>query len=170
MHLFHKFKELQKICFFGDPEQLPPYGKETAPGIQTIFDIEHLNAAAFFLNTQYRMPQPVGQFISQHIYRSRLRSKHDIEDMSCVQFVDVFKGEETKVGSSWMNMEEVHAVVNLVRYYYKSKDFCIITPYDPQRGAIQRSLKAAGLPWDMVYNVDSFQGTYTISRETRYSP
>lgn len=100
---------------------VPPYGKETAPGIQTIFDIEHLNAAAFFLNTQCksgvqqtlswwiltlspqdRMPQPVGQFISQHIYRSKLRSKHDIEDMSCVQFVDVFKGEETKVESSWM--------------------------------------------------------------------
>lgn len=56
-------------------------------------------------------------------------------------------------------MEEVHAVINLVRYYYKTKDFCVITPYDAQRGAIQKSLKAADLPWDMVYNVDSFQGT-----------
>ncbi|KAI0800446.1 AAA domain-containing protein, partial [Fomes fomentarius] len=39
------------------------------------------------------------------------------------------------------------------------KDFCIITPYDPQRGAITAALKAANVKrWEHVYNVDSFQG------------
>ncbi|KAH9856841.1 AAA domain-containing protein, partial [Lenzites betulinus] len=37
-------------------------------------------------------------------------------------------------------------------------DFCIITPYDAQRGLITQLLKAANLPSDIVYNVDSFQG------------
>ncbi|TBU23034.1 AAA domain-containing protein, partial [Dichomitus squalens] len=36
-------------------------------------------------------------------------------------------------------------------------EFCIITPYDAQRGAIAQRLKAEGLPWEGVYNVDSFQ-------------
>ncbi|KAI0628444.1 AAA domain-containing protein, partial [Trametes polyzona] len=37
-------------------------------------------------------------------------------------------------------------------------DLCIITPYEGQRGLITRLLKAANLPADSVYNVDSFQG------------
>ncbi|KAJ7576715.1 AAA domain-containing protein, partial [Mycena floridula] len=36
--------------------------------------------------------------------------------------------------------------------------FCIITPYDAQREAIQNELKAQNLPWESVFNVDSFQG------------
>lgn len=39
-------------------------------------------------------------------------------------------------------------------------DFCIITPYDAQRAAIERQLKAEDLPWERVFNVDSFQGWY----------
>ncbi|EIW53904.1 uncharacterized protein TRAVEDRAFT_75854, partial [Trametes versicolor FP-101664 SS1] len=38
------------------------------------------------------------------------------------------------------------------------KDFCIITPYDAQRAEIARHLRAEGLQWDKVFNVDSFQG------------
>ncbi|OCH91055.1 hypothetical protein OBBRIDRAFT_551636 [Obba rivulosa] len=55
-------------------------------------------------------------------------------------------------------MEEVHTVVNLVREYYAMKDFCVITPYDAQRKVIQDNLKRTNLPWEHVYNVDSFQG------------
>lgn len=51
--------------------------------------------------------------------------------------------------------------MNLVKHYYRKLkgDYCIITPYDAQRGAITDLLKAAGLPSDNVFNVDSFQGT-----------
>ncbi len=34
----------------------------------------------------------------------------------------------------------------------------IITPYDAQRALIERQLKDDGLPWEHVFNVDSFQG------------
>ena len=36
----------------------------------------------------------------------------------------------------------------------------IITPYDAQRAAITQYLKGEDLPWDRVYNVDSFQGAH----------
>ena len=41
----------------------------------------------------------------------------------------------------------------------EGKNFRVITPYDPQRGAIEAALKHADLKWeDTVFNVDSFQG------------
>ncbi|RPD58077.1 P-loop containing nucleoside triphosphate hydrolase protein [Lentinus tigrinus ALCF2SS1-7] len=101
MHLFHKFKHLETVCMFGDPKQLPPYGQETAPQMKTVFDIKHLKPSAYFLNTQYRMPVPLGKFISEEVYNSKLKSEHRIVDYSCVSFVDVRKGQEQSVGSSW---------------------------------------------------------------------
>ncbi|KAI0915361.1 hypothetical protein AcV5_003854 [Taiwanofungus camphoratus] len=158
MHLFHKFRNLEKLCFFGDPKQLPPYGRDAAPGLRTIFDFKHLRAHAHFLDTQYRMPIPIGEFISNEVYNGKLRSMHKTVDLSCLMFVDVKKGVEEQVGKSWVNKEEALTVVNLVRHYYRSQAFCIITPYDAQRGAIEMQLKAEGLHWECVYNVDSFQG------------
>ncbi|KLO11672.1 hypothetical protein SCHPADRAFT_798767, partial [Schizopora paradoxa] len=38
------------------------------------------------------------------------------------------------------------------------KNYCVITPYDGQRSVLQDALKAEGLRWDNVFNVDSFQG------------
>ncbi|KAI0740540.1 P-loop containing nucleoside triphosphate hydrolase protein [Earliella scabrosa] len=101
LHLFHTFKRLEKVCMFGDPKQLPPYGKETAPLMKTIFDFKQLKPLAYFLNTQYRMPVPLGDFISDQVYNSKLKSVHNITDGSCVRFVDVRKGAEESVGSSW---------------------------------------------------------------------
>lgn len=69
--------------------------------MKTIFDIKHLKPNAHFLNTQYRMPIPLGQFISEEVYNSKLKSVHNIADRSCVSFVDVRKGQEQSVGSSW---------------------------------------------------------------------
>ncbi|CAL1711902.1 unnamed protein product [Somion occarium] len=50
MHLFHKFKRLRKVCFFGDPEQLPPFGQEIAPEMRSIFDIKHLQTTNCLLS------------------------------------------------------------------------------------------------------------------------
>ncbi|KAH9925856.1 P-loop containing nucleoside triphosphate hydrolase protein, partial [Epithele typhae] len=157
MHLFYKFNNLQKVCMFGDPKQLPPYGKENTTDMKTIFDFKHLKPAAYFLNTQYRMPVLLGEFISKEVYNSKLRSEHSNQDSLCIRFVDVRKGEEGYMGGSWQNLEEARAIVNLVKNYYRPRDFCIITPYDAQRNLIENQLKAASLPWDYVYNVDSFQ-------------
>ncbi|KAJ4477545.1 AAA domain-containing protein, partial [Lentinula aciculospora] len=56
------------------------------------------------------------------------------------------------------NPSEILVIVNLVRNYYRGNDVCIITPYDAQRAAIERQLKLESLPWEKVFNVDSFQG------------
>ncbi|KAI0827584.1 AAA domain-containing protein, partial [Trametes gibbosa] len=129
MHLFGKFNGLRKVCMFGDPRQ-------------------------------YRMPVELGKFISEAMYQSRLKSVHKTLGSSCIRAVNVRKGKEETAGSSWQNTEEAHTVVNLIRLYYKKLkgDFCIITPYDAQRGVIMKLLKAANLASDIVYNVDSFQG------------
>ncbi|KAI9063965.1 P-loop containing nucleoside triphosphate hydrolase protein [Trametes sanguinea] len=161
MHLFDRFDKLRKVCMFGDPKQLPPFGKEHAPKMQTIFDFAHLRKRAYFLDTQYRMPVPLGDFVSKEVYRSQLKSVHNVISRDCVKAIDVRKGVEEGVGTSWKNMEEAHTVVNLVRHYYRKLKFCIITPYDAQRATITSLLKGANLPSDVVYNVDSFQGTQT---------
>ncbi|TBU26537.1 P-loop containing nucleoside triphosphate hydrolase protein, partial [Dichomitus squalens] len=103
MHLFHKFDTLKKVCMFGDPKQLPPYGKEAAPAMQTIFDFKQFQKSSYFLDTQYRMPVPLGNFISKTIYDSKLKSEHKIRDFrtSSVLFVDVRKGAEERAGLSW---------------------------------------------------------------------
>ena len=181
--------------------------------MKTIFDFAQFRAASYFLDTQCkftvssplprrsfvvvvadRMPVPLGDFISKHVYDSRLKSEHPITTHTCVRFVDVRKGVEDSAGSSWKvgfprtslvasgqskltsvyskNMEEVRAVVNLVKKYYRDeKKVCIITPYDGQRAAIVAALKAANLPSANAYNVDSYQGThlYSSSPYVRYS-
>ncbi|KAF8994651.1 P-loop containing nucleoside triphosphate hydrolase protein, partial [Cyathus striatus] len=162
LHIFIKFqKKLLKVCYFGDPKQLPPFGIEKAPNIQTIFELEHIISkdTSFFLDTQYRIPICLGTFISHTIYESKLKSVQEIKTPDCLKFVDVGvqRGEEIKDGSSWKNLGEVQIVVELIRTYYRHKNFCILSPYDAQRAAIEKQLKAENLPWDNVYNVDSFQ-------------
>jgi regulator of nonsense transcripts 1 len=98
---------------------VPPYGSEEA-GLETIFDVKHLEKNAYFLNTQCnqssfsqstlflllfsadRLPIPLGDFISEKVYNGKLRSEHKIADYSCIAFIDVLKGGETKQGSSWL--------------------------------------------------------------------
>lgn len=159
MNTFFKFRNVTtKVCFFGDPKQLPPYGKDKAPSMQCIFDIDHLKDISHFLNIQYRMPHPLGEFISREVYNNQLLSEHAIKDASCIAFIDTKIGMEEKSGFSWRNNLEIRTVVHLVKLYYKDHNFCIITPYDAQRAAIERELKNLNLPWERVFNVDSFQG------------
>ncbi|KAK0445637.1 P-loop containing nucleoside triphosphate hydrolase protein, partial [Desarmillaria tabescens] len=158
MHIFFKFRNVMtKVCFFGDPKQLPPYGKDKASSMQCIFDIDHLKDESHFLNIQYRMPHPLGEFISREVYNNRLRSEHGIKDQSCIAFIDTKTGTEENSGFSWRNAAEIRTIVHLVKSYYKDRNFCIITPYDAQRAAIERELKNNNLPWKSVFNVDSFQ-------------
>ncbi|PBK86038.1 P-loop containing nucleoside triphosphate hydrolase protein [Armillaria gallica] len=159
MHIFSKFRnEMTQVCFFGDPKQLPPYGQDKAPSMQSIFDIVHLKDMAHMLDIQYRMPHPLSKFISREIYNNRLRSENNITDPSCIAFIDAKYGTEEKSGFSWRNYEEVRIIAHLVRLYYKDHDFCVITPYDAQRAAIEKELMKQNLPWERVFNVDSFQG------------
>ncbi|KDQ17077.1 hypothetical protein BOTBODRAFT_224637 [Botryobasidium botryosum FD-172 SS1] len=160
VHILHSFRRtLQKICWFGDPKQLPPYGKESIDGLLSIFEVKHLRPGVYFLDTQYRMPEKIGNFISHNVYDSKLKSVHTIKDHSCVAFVDVDTGHEIQQGRSWANQAEIQVLVHLVGSYYRHADFCVITPYDAQRATIESTFKANNLPWeDRIFNVDSFQG------------
>ncbi|KAJ7576716.1 P-loop containing nucleoside triphosphate hydrolase protein [Mycena floridula] len=99
LFIFHKFKSLEKVCFFGDPQQLPPFGQETSQK-RSIFDVKHLQINSSFLDTQYRMPVPIGGFISKAVYNGRIKSVHTILTPSCLAFIDA-QGQEIKRGFSW---------------------------------------------------------------------
>lgn len=47
------------------------------------------------------MPMELGQFISEAMYRSKLHSVHQIVGTACIRAINVRKGEEEKVGSTW---------------------------------------------------------------------
>lgn len=48
-----------------------------------------------------RMPIIIGNFISRHVYHSKLLTEHHINTMSCCRFVDVVGGKEVRKGMSW---------------------------------------------------------------------
>ncbi|KAM0756438.1 P-loop containing nucleoside triphosphate hydrolase protein [Meredithblackwellia eburnea MCA 4105] len=160
-HVFNRFHStLRRVAFFGDERQLAPYNSAQIPLMKSVFQLKHLEQDAFFLDTQYRMPSLVGDFISKHVYNKKLLSAVSVsKDTNCVRFVDVCSGCEEKEGHSTLNRAEVEVVVELVRSHYGDTNFSVLTPYDAQREEIERSLKQNGLPWeDRVFNVDSFQG------------
>jgi len=48
------------------------------------------------------MPLVVGDFISRHVYDSKLGTVHPIRTKACCRFVDVSNGKEIKKGVSWV--------------------------------------------------------------------
>ncbi|KIM67497.1 hypothetical protein SCLCIDRAFT_1106126 [Scleroderma citrinum Foug A] len=156
----HFSSTLRKMVFIGDNKQLAPYGQEEVGGLQSIFEFDHLLEKAIFLDTQYRLPCVVGDFISENVYQGQLTSFHDITDRKACRFIDVEGGNEAKQGHSWVNCGEAGIVCRLARLYQdQNKPYRIITPYDAQRTTIEIGLKQADLHWEnKVFNVDSFQG------------
>ncbi|KAG8915393.1 hypothetical protein FRC01_003678 [Tulasnella sp. 417] len=160
--LFYKFRAtLQKVCWFGDPRQLPPHQREQIQGLKSIYDIPHVKDASLMLDTQYRMPPEIGNFVSVVMYDRYLRSwsKHGVPGHDCIKFVDVAVGDEKEANTSWVNEAEADTILHLVRNYYADLPFVVITPYDSQRKLIEKKLDAEGLPGKgRCFNVDSFQG------------
>jgi len=158
--LLRRFYTIRKLVFIGDDKQLAPYGQGDIPDLRSVFEMSHLRKSAIFLDTQYRMPTPIGHFISQNVYSSKLRTVHSITAAQSRVFVNVAGGREEKKGFSWMNHREVQVAMRLARkYYLLEKSYRIITPYDAQRSQLESALKAEKLPWeDRCFNVDSFQG------------
>ncbi|KAG2741776.1 hypothetical protein P692DRAFT_20248426, partial [Suillus brevipes Sb2] len=72
--LFTSHTSIRKICFIGDDKQLPHYGQDDIHNLKSIFEVKHLKDHALFLNTQYRMPPQIGNFISQAVYDGLLES------------------------------------------------------------------------------------------------
>ncbi|KAH6910639.1 hypothetical protein BKA70DRAFT_1100429 [Coprinopsis sp. MPI-PUGE-AT-0042] len=97
-----QFDLLQPFYAF-DPSfcLVPPFNHDEVPTMQTVFDLPHLNTSLrrWLLNTQYRMPVNLGNFISEAIYQRKLISAHPDTSTDCVRFVDV-RGGEGKLGNS----------------------------------------------------------------------
>ncbi|KAF9485149.1 P-loop containing nucleoside triphosphate hydrolase protein [Pholiota conissans] len=109
---------------------------------------------------QHRMPIPLGDFISKHVYDDMLKSEHLISHPECCSFVDVEDGLEVFQENSYRNIREAAVAVAIAQQLTNAgKSFRIITPYDSQRSLLENSLKHAKVPWeDKCFNVDSFQG------------
>ncbi|KAI6030237.1 P-loop containing nucleoside triphosphate hydrolase protein, partial [Pisolithus marmoratus] len=159
--VLHRFMHtLTKIAFIGDDKQLPPYGQEDILTLQSIFEVKHLHREALFLDTQYRMPSVIGDFVSQKVYDGDLKTCHKNSVSLACRFVNVERGQERRSGKSWINPSEARVVAQIARAYQaKRLDFRIITPYDAQRSFIEHELQNAKVCHeDKVFNVDSFQG------------
>ncbi|KAG2743528.1 P-loop containing nucleoside triphosphate hydrolase protein [Suillus brevipes Sb2] len=159
--LLHRFQHsLQKMVFIGDDKQLAPFGQDDIGQLRSVFEFPHLRKRAQFLDTQYRMPLVIGNFISRHVYDHKLMTVHDITSKTACRFLDIKRGQEQKSGKSWMNQQEISVVIHLARIYNdQGKHYRILTPYDGQRSTIEHQLELAKLPWeDKCFNVDSFQG------------
>lgn len=132
-----------------------------------------------------RMPVPIGDFISKHVYDGKLQSNplHPVHNRHACQFFDIGEGKEVADGKSWkvslklrfdlflvksnadcslQNLAEVDAVVQIAQLLTsKERSFRVITPYDPQRNAMEQALREHGLEWEnKCFNVDSFQGEF----------
>ncbi|KAI0331917.1 P-loop containing nucleoside triphosphate hydrolase protein [Cubamyces sp. BRFM 1775] len=159
----HFSNTIHKVCMIGDDKQLPPYGADEDPNMQSIFEVEHLRSSAIFLDTQYRMPPLIGDAVSETIYSSQLRSNpnHPVPySEPCCWFVHVDESEERRDGTSWHNPAERATVLKIAeKLQTEGKEYAFITPYDSQRTFLENEMKAAGLAWeDTCFNVDSFQG------------
>ncbi|QRV83825.1 ATP-dependent DNA helicase [Ceratobasidium sp. AG-Ba] len=180
MHIFYRHRStLKSVCWFGDPNQLPPFGWSEGTEIQDIFKVEHLLANSRLLDTSYRLPIPIAKYISRAVYRSQLKPHmgHSVKQPSkAIVFVDVADGQEEGgqgsgiggTGASWQNTAEAEVTTVLVQTYYersfeqdsgeeKKLEYVVITPYDGQRILVGRMFEEAGIK-QQVYNVDSFQG------------
>ncbi|KAF8554639.1 hypothetical protein OG21DRAFT_1412197 [Imleria badia] len=116
----------------------------------------------FFNFTTIRKVVFVGDNM-QYTFLSLLKSSLDrplAGEPSCLcHFINV-PGQQISHGTSWKNLEECKAIIQLASIFQaQEKDFRIITPYDAQRSLIEEELKKAELEWgDKCFNVDSFQG------------
>ncbi|PBK75706.1 hypothetical protein ARMSODRAFT_403857 [Armillaria solidipes] len=101
--VIHRFaSSLRKMVFIGDDKQLPPYGQSDIPDLESVFEKQHLRRKMHFLDTQYRMPTPIGDFISEHVYNKKLKTIHEISSKTCCRFVNVSSGQEKQRSKSWI--------------------------------------------------------------------
>ncbi|KAJ3739173.1 P-loop containing nucleoside triphosphate hydrolase protein [Lentinula detonsa] len=137
-------KRLEKLCLIGDDKQLPPHGQEEIQDLQSVFELEHLHDHIYLLDTQYRMPPQMGDFISSAVYDGALHSNpdHVINDKTIAcQFIDI-PGVETTKGDSYVNTAEASAVIKLAEFLEDTgKSYRIVTPYDSQRNHIEELMR-----------------------------
>ncbi|XP_071820469.1 3'-5' exoribonuclease HELZ2-like isoform X2 [Apostichopus japonicus] len=120
-----------------------------------------------FLTYNYRMVKEILDFIARYHYQSPLVAKgdhyrhHDYHPMS---FLTV-KGNDQLIGTSYINMAEVNAIVQEVQelarrwpHQWGDLDIAVLTPYRLQVDQIRNKLRAVGLGKVNVEGVQNVQG------------
>ncbi len=127
------------------------------------------------LDTQYRMPRPIADFISTQFYGGNYRTGRDIPHAdpffgSPLVFIDTMKEvrhfeQRATDGQGYSNPTEAHIISDLVlAYAQKGIEAGVIVPYKNQAEAIRRELRRRDptLGEDAlitrIATVDSFQG------------
>ncbi|XP_054582888.1 probable helicase senataxin isoform X2 [Eptesicus fuscus] len=178
-----------KLILVGDPKQLPPtvislraqeYGYEQSMMARFCKLLEenvqhHVSGRlpVLQLTVQYRMHPDICLFPSNYIYNKSLKTNRGTESIRCLSkwpfqpylVFDVRDGSERRENDSYVNVQEIKVVIELVKLLKDKRDVrCrtigIITHYKAQKMMIQKELdkefEEKGLA--EVDTVDAFQG------------
>jgi hypothetical protein len=127
------------------------------------------------LDTQYRMPRPIADFISAQFYGGRYKTglEKPHEDPFFAHplvFIDTMKEvrhyeQRAEDGQGYFNPTEARILADLLLAYQKeSVEAGVIVPYRKQAEVIRRELRQRGCGWSedalisRIATVDSFQG------------
>jgi superfamily I DNA and/or RNA helicase len=184
----------KKVILIGDHNQLPPtIDRKLLQKLESdneedlsFEDLEILKKSFFeelfekvsdsnkaMLNEQFRMPEQIGNLISNLFYDNKLNNGH-IKDVNnfldpetIIRWVDVIGEHETDGTSSYNNLE-IDKIINLLQTINKylenktlNKTVGIITPYSAQKRRIRnetKNLDLSNISNLKIDTVDSFQG------------
>jgi len=184
----------KKVILIGDHNQLPPtIDRKLLQKLESdceedlsFEDFEILKKSFFeelfekvpdsnkaMLNEQFRMPEQIGNLISELFYDNKLYNGH-IKDTSdfldqttIIKWLDV-DGKHNTDGTSSYNDSEIDKIISLLEtineYLEKkklNKSIGIITPYSAQKRRIKskvKSLELSNISNLKIDTVDSFQG------------
>lgn len=133
-------------------------------------------ANKIMLDTQYRMPRVIADFISKQFYGGKYQTGFDRSHQdaffsgSPLVFIDTMKEmrhyeQRAEDGQGYSNGAEARVVCDLVlAYSAESADVGVIVPYKKQAEVIRRELRRRQAGWtedellSRIATVDSFQG------------
>jgi len=163
----------KKVILIGDHKQLPPSTDrkliekmEKDDGFNEN-DIKILQKSYFeelyekldssskaMLTEQFRMPNSIGNLISELFYEGKLKNGRDKEIKNALNWIDV-KGYEEKQGTSKFNKKEAYIIKKMIEKF-KDKQIAVITPYGAQKRVLRKVIgKIKNVKIDTI---DSFQG------------
>ena len=183
----------KKVILIGDHNQLPPtIDRKLLEKLESdneedldLEDLEILKKSFFeelfekipesnkaMLDEQFRMPEKIGNLISQLFYDKKLKNGH-IKDtknfihQKTLQWINI-DGEHQRDGTSSYNEKEIDSIVKLVEKINEQlikrklqKSIGIITPYSAQKRRIRKEIKdilLSNVSNIKIDTVDSFQG------------
>jgi AAA domain len=169
MGILFCYDRVQKLVVVGDPAQLPPFASSEQHEVASTFTIvqkalQSTPEEVIFLETQHRMPSPIGEIISLTCYDGRLitATYKERDPIDCLYWYDVKGKEMGRDDASKANLEEVEAIVGLVRWLqedYGRSDITVLTVYTHQLGHLSRAFRRPSAPENLrVGTVDSFEG------------